>query len=58
MIKKHYEKIMGKRYKQTQKVTDTLGKLDVKQEPIYMDASGNIDWAKLAKHVNEATSGR
>lgn len=60
MVRKHYEKIMTKRNKRVEKVIELLEQhaLDNQSEPSYMDASGNIDWNSLAKHVSEATRGR
>lgn len=61
MVKKHYEKIMSKRSRRVEKVVELLEKhalMDQSPEPLYMDADGNIDWQKLAKHVREATGGR
>ncbi len=61
MIRKHYEKIMSKREKRSQKVADMLERLDLEDQQhnhLYMDSAGNIDWQKLAIHVKEATSGR
>ncbi len=61
MSKKHYEKIMSRRQKRSQKVADMLEKLDLEDQstgPFYMNTDGTIDWNKLAKHVREATSGR
>jgi phosphopantetheine adenylyltransferase len=61
MIRKHYEKIMNKREKRSQKVADMLERLDWEDQQynnLYMDNNGNIDWQKLAQHVKEATSGR
>ena len=61
MSKKHYEKIMSRRGKRVEKVIDQLEQhalADQQPEPLYIDAKGNIDWAKLAKHVHEAISGR
>jgi hypothetical protein len=61
MSKKHYEKIMSKRGKSIQRVIDKLEQQDLndqKPKSLYTDESGRIDWQRLAKHVNEATSGR
>lgn len=60
MVRKHFEKIMSRREKRVEKATKTIEEtalLDQKL-PLYMDASGNIDWNRLAEHVKEATSGR
>ena len=61
MSKKHYEKIMSKREKRSQKVADMLEQLDLddqKPKLLYTDELGKIDWDRLAKHIREATSGR
>ena len=61
MSKKHYEKIMSRRGKRVEKAVKLLEEhalADQKSESLYIDANGNIDWSKLAKHVREATSGR
>ena len=60
MSKKHYEKIMSRRTKRIEKAAKAIEETAVsdQQLPHYMDASGNIDWERLAKHVKEATSGR
>jgi hypothetical protein len=61
MSKKHFEKIMSRRGKRVEKAVELLEQhalADQQPEPLYIDAKGNIDWAKLAKHVREATSGR
>lgn len=61
MSKKHYEKIMSKRQKRSQKVADMLEQLDLddqKPKLLYTDELGKIDWDRLAKHIREATSGR
>lgn len=60
MVKKHYEKIMSRRTKRLEKATKSIEEVALLDQklPLYMDASGNIDWDKLAKHVREATSGR
>jgi len=61
MSKKHYEKIMSRRGKRVEKVVEQLEQQaldDNEPKTLYTDQLGNIDWARLAKHVNEATSGR
>lgn len=60
MSKKHYEKIMTRRSKRLEKSIKSIEEMALLDQklPLYMDASGNIDWDKLAKHVREATSGR
>ena len=61
MSKKHYEKIMSRRGKRVEKVVEQLEQQaldDNEPKTLYTDSAGNIDWTKLAKHVNEATSGR
>ena len=61
MSKKHYEKIMSRRSRRTEKVVELLEKHaleDKIREPKYMNLDGTIDWARLAEHVKEATSGR
>lgn len=60
MSKKHFEKIMSRRTKRLEKATKSIEELALLDQklPLYMDASGTIDWDKLAKHVYEATSGR
>ena len=61
MSKKHYEKIMGKRSRRTEKVVELLEKPALEDQPkesLYMNIDGTIDWDRLAEHVREATSGR
>jgi len=61
MSKKHYEKIMSRRGKRVEKAVELPEQhalADQQPEPLYIDASGNINWNKLAKHIREATSGR
>jgi hypothetical protein len=61
MSKKHYEKIMSRRSKRVEKVIERLEQQaldDSEPKTLYTDGTGNIDWTRLAKHVNEATSGR
>jgi len=61
MVNKHYEKIMSKRAKRIEKATKILEQQalnDQKPTDLYTDDLGNIDWARLAKHVSEAVSGR
>lgn len=47
----------SKRIEKATKLIEEMALLDQKL-PLYMDASNNIDWNKLAKHVCEAISGR
>ena len=60
MSKKHYEKIMSRRKKRIEKTVNLLEQQALDDQPkyLYMDSNGVIDWAKLAKHVSGATSGR
>ena len=61
MSKKHYEKIMGKRSRRTEKVVELLEKHALEDQPkesLYMNTDGTIDWVRLAEHVREATRGR
>lgn len=60
MSKKHYEKIMSRRKKRIEKTVNLLEQQALDDQPkyFYMDSNGVIDWDKLAKHVNGATSGR
>ena len=61
MSKKHYEKIMSRRGKRVEKAVEQLEQQaldDNEPKTLYTDGAGNIDWTRLAKHVNEATSGR
>lgn len=59
MSKKHLEKIMSRRPKRIEKATKLIEEMALLDQklPLYMDARGNIDWDKLAKHVHEAISG-
>jgi len=60
MSKKHLEKIMSRRSKRIEKATKLIEEMALLDQklPLYMDASDNIDWDKLAKHVHEAISDR
>jgi len=52
---------MSKRAKRIEKATKILEQQalnDQKPTDLYTDDLGNIDWARLAKHVSEAVSGR
>lgn len=61
MVRKHYEKIMTKRNKRVEKVIELIEQQELEDQskgPYYMNTDGTIDWARLAKHISEATRGR
>jgi len=56
---KHYQKIAQVRKNKQARDRQKIEQLDLEtKETLYTDQLGNIDWTRLAKHVNEATSGR
>jgi hypothetical protein len=60
MRAKRFEKLLERKRKLVEKATKSIEELAVLDQklPLYMNANGDIDWNKLAKHVSEATSGR
>jgi len=56
MRAKYYEKVLNKYNKKHELETEKIEQLEITS--LYTDSKGYIDWTKLAKHVNEATSGR
>ena len=60
MRAKRFEKLLERKRKLVEKATKSIEELAVLDQklPLYMNANGDIDWNKLAKHVREATSGR
>jgi len=56
---KHYQKIAQVRKNKQARDRQKIEQLDLNtKENLYTDQLGNIDWIRLAKHVNEACSGR
>jgi len=59
MNMKHYQKIAQVRKNKQARDRQKIEQLDLNtKENLYTDQLGNIDWIRLAKHVNEACSGR
>ena len=60
MRAKRFEKLLERKRKLVEKATKSIEELAVLDQklPLYMNANGDIDWNKLAKHVREATGGR
>ena len=59
MNMKHYQKIAQVRKNKQARDRQKIEQLDLDtKENLYTDQLGNIDWTRLAKHVNEACSGR
>ena len=59
MNMKHYQKIAQVRKTKQERARAKIEKLDLEtKDTMYMDERGNIDWAKLAKHITEALGGR
>lgn len=59
MRAKRFEKLLEKRKKKIAKAQEKIEQDDlVVKETKYINPDGTIDWERLAKHVNEATSGR
>lgn len=60
MRAKRFEKLLERKRKLVEKATKSIEELAILDQklPLYMNANGDIDWNKLAKHVREATGGR
>ncbi len=59
MRARRFEKLLERKRKKVEKAQQMIEQADqVKDVNLYTNADGTIDWARLAKHVREATSGR
>ena len=59
MRARRFEKLLERKRKKVEKAQQKIEQADqVKDDNLYTNADGTIDWTRLAKHVNEATSGR
>jgi len=55
---KRFEKLLERKRKKVDKAQQKIEQADQASQTLYTNLDGSIDWARLAKHVNEATRGR